>query len=52
MMISKLNRIVWLVKIDVDRSSDFLTHVKYVVFSYNANFDWFICCQMRDLIGY
>ena len=42
-MMSQLNRIVWLVKIDVDRSSDFLTHVKYthVVFSYNANF-WLV----------
>ena len=19
---------------------------------YNANFDWFMCCQIRDLIGY
>ena len=43
LMMSQLNRIVWLVKIDVDRSSDFLTHVKYthVVFSYNANF-WLV----------
>ena len=43
LMMSQLNRIVWLVKIDVDRSSDFLTHVKYthIVFSYNANF-WLV----------
>ena len=43
LMMSQLNRIVWLVKIDVDRSSDFLTHLKYthIVFSYNANF-WLV----------
>ena len=43
LMMSQLNRIVWLVKIDVDRSSDFLTHVKYthIVFSCNANF-WLV----------
>ena len=42
-MKSQLNRIVWLVKIDVDLSYDFLNHVKYthVVFSYNANF-WLV----------
>ena len=43
LMMSQLNRIVWLVKIDVDRSYDFLTHVEYthIVFSYNANF-WLV----------
>ena len=55
LMMSQLNKIVWLVKIDVDRSSDFLTHLKYTLTLYfltTRTFDWFICCQMRDLIGY